>query len=179
MKRTLFLIPILLFILNGCEKLSKLTQITVPYSSQITVPASTNLITVPYPFSTPPITTNTETTMKNNGFTMSLIQKVSLKKIDIVLNSPSDGNLDYLNEIKIYIEADGLQKTLIAQKNVPSSPSGLTNLSLDCVDTDLKDFFKKDSFKITTEITTDKIIVKDQKIDINCNFMIDVNVLGL
>lgn len=164
---------------NGCKKASELTQIRMPCTAQITVPDQVPIIGTPYPFSTPPIPTKTETVLKNEGYNLNLVEKISLEKLDLVLNSPSGGNLDFLNTIKIYIEADGLPKVLMAQKVVPGSPTNITSVSLDCEDVDLKEYFKKSEVKITSEVTIDKTVFGEHVIDINSVFLIDVNILGL
>lgn len=180
MKYKVMILPIVLAVIfSGCKKASDLTKVRMPYSTQITVPDQLPLVNIPYPFSTPPIPTKTETVLKNEGYNLSLVEKIYLDKLDLVLNSPSGGNIDFLKTIKIYIEADGLPKTLIAQKDVPDSPTNITKVSLDCIQTDLLEYFKKSEVIISSEVTTDKTVFGEHKIDINSVFLIDVNVLGL
>ncbi|MHB9055501.1 MAG: hypothetical protein ACYC2P_05025 [Paludibacteraceae bacterium] len=178
-KKSLIAIIALVFIFTGCKKASELTQIRMPYTSQVTIPDQTPVLNIPYPVSTPPITTNTESVIQNSGSNINLVDRIYLEKLDLVLNKPSGGNLDFLDNIKIYIEADGLAKTLIAQKAVPKSPTNVTTISLDCIDVDLLEYFKKSEVKITSEITTDGVVVGEHVIDIKSVFMIDLNILGL
>ncbi|VBB46905.1 conserved hypothetical protein [uncultured Paludibacter sp.] len=166
--------------LTGCKELSKLTIIKLPYSVEIVIPDNLPILASPTPIETPEVQTNTETSLGNQGYNLNMVEKVSLEKFELVIKSPSDGDLNFFKSIKIYIAAEGLPETLVAEKDVPDSDgTRLTTITLNCKDVDLKDYFLKDKITFKTTVTTDAIVSPEYKLDAKSVFAVDLDVLGL
>lgn len=170
----------ILFVFTGCkEAASKLTQIRIPYSTQFTLPANLPIINTPYPVAAPTIPINTEATLKAMGYKMDLVERFEIEKIEMELNSPDDGDLNFFKSIQIFIEAPGLDRVLIAEKTIPDSETKLTKIDLDCKKINLLEYFKKDEITLSASLTTDQVIMREHVIDAKLGFMVDVKVLGL
>ncbi len=175
----LLLSMVLLIGITGCKKISKLTQVRIPYSTQITVPGNLPILQTPMPIATPAIPTNTESTLKNMGYNLDMVERIEIEKFDLELNTPEDGDLNFFNTIQVYIKADGLEEVLLAEKAVPESETKLTKVTLDCENTDLLEYFKKPEFTLRAMVSTDRIVTQEHIIDVKSVFMVDVKFLGL
>ena len=176
---TLLLIATLFAGFTGCKEVSKLTQVRLPYSTQFTIPEIPVIMNSPIPVVSPAIPTNIETTLEGLGFKMDLVERIEIEKFDMELNAPADGDLNFFNTIQIYIEAEGLEKVLLAEKTVEESASKLSKVSLDCKNINLLDYFKNPEITLSATVTTDKLVTREHTIDAKSVFMVDVKVLGL
>lgn len=178
MKNASVLLVILsMIILSSCDKIDELTKFDVDYSTSYTV-SSTTIIDTPISLFTPDITTNSTTTFENNNTRADLIESIKLRKVRLTLTSPNDGDFDFLKEIRVFIDATDLEEEEIAyEENLEDNGSMVLNLILTNVE--LKEFVKKDSFKLRVQTTTDQTITQDHVIDIDCTFRVDAKILGV
>lgn len=177
MKKLQFSILLVTLLLMGCDSLGKLTQFDMPFSASVTVPASSP-ISLPLNIPTPDIETNSESFFSTNKIDPDLIDKVALKKLELSITSPTNGNFNFLESIEVYINAEGYEETKIAWlNNVPKN--GATTLELTVDQTDFKKYILKDKFSLKVRTTTDELITTNHTIDIKTLFLIDVKVLGL
>ncbi len=160
----------------SCNKVDKLTQFNLSYTSQVTVPAN-SVISVPIDILTPDIQTNSESKFNVENTNKDLIEEVRLTKLILDLTSPSNADFSFLKEIKIYISADGLNETEIASRtNIPNNLGN--SLELETTDLNLMEYVKKDEFKLKVETVTDEALTQDHVIDINSEFFVDAKILG-
>jgi len=176
MKKYLFALLIVAPLIVGCNALSKLTMFELPFTQSITIPAMPASNT-PVPLAISGIKTNIDSVLNSLSLSSDLIQKVTLKKMEFTLTSPTDGNLNFIKSVEIYITAEGLDDVKIASSGDVSDNS--KNLVLTAADVDLKDFILKDEFGLKVITTTDKATLVEQKIDISFNFLVDLKILGL
>lgn len=176
---TVVLITTFLIVFLGCKEASKQTQTTIPYSTKFTVPNDLPEINTPYPIVSLTIPTNTETTLQNKGYKLNMVERIELEKINLVLNSPTDGDLGFFRAIQIYAEADGLEKVLLAEKTIENSTKKLTEISLDCKKINLLGFFKQPEIMLTALVTTDQKVTHEYTIDVISVCMADIKVFGL
>lgn len=107
-----------------------------------------------------------------------MIDKIALKSIKLSITTPESGNFDFLKSIEVYLKADGLDPVMIASKT--SIPDGLGKvLELETSGADIKEFIKKDKFKLDVKTVTDKLITQDHELKINAVFFVDAKILGL
>ncbi len=176
MKRTLILI-FTVFALSQCDQLDQLTKFDVNYNTSVTIP-STFGTDVPFNVATPEVTTNSESKFEMNDTRTDLIEEITLKQLTMQITSPDDGNFDFLNDIEVYISADGLGEIKVAWKNdIPDSAGSV--LELETSDADLQEYIKKDSFQLRVKTTTDQLISQDQDIEISSVFHVDAKILGI
>lgn len=160
--------------LAGCKKL---TSFNMDYDTEVTVPSSTG-ISLPFNIFTPDITTNSEATFEVNDTRKDLIQEISVTQLNLALSSPPGGSFSFLKSISIYLSADGLNEIKIAWKDpVPDAPGSA--ITLNVTTSDLKEYIKKDAFKLRVNTVTDELLATDHKINIHSAFHVDAKVLGL
>ena len=163
--------------LFSCKKLEKLTQFNLKYNTEVTI-KSTIGINIPVDLYTPQITTNSESELSANNTHKNLVEAIKLKELTLKIKSPAGSDFDFLNFIEIYIKTDTLEEKKIAWKtDIPED--GLTTLTLDTSDEDLKDYILADSFQMRTKTKTDHLITQDTEIEIDAVFWVDARILGL
>ena len=173
------IIPFLLVVLSltSCDALSNLTKFEMPLSSTLTVTKIAAISTTPVVIATPDIETNSTTFFTDNGISTDLIDKVSLKKMELTVTSPTTGNFNFIKSLDIYISATGLDKTKIA--SLSNVSPGLTMVPLVVESVDLKQFLMKDKVKMEFSISTDEAMTSDYTIEVKPTFLIDMKLLGL
>lgn len=176
MKQVLFaLAAIAVFGLSSCD-FDEFTQFDMEFNSSITVPASSG-INLPFDLFTPEITTNSESTFGSNNTSADLIESIKLTAMNLDITAPGDRDFDFLNSIKIYIDADGLSELMIA--SLTDIPADVDNIELEVNDNDLKDYLTKDKFKLRVETVTDEFLNNDVNIDVKSTYRVDASILGL
>jgi hypothetical protein len=147
------------------------------YNTSVVIPSSTG-INLPINLFTPDIESNAESTFSVNNTRKDLIQEIRLTKLDLKISSPPSASFDFLKSITIFISAEGLPEIEIAAKdNIPDNVGAF--LSLDTKDVDLKEYIKKDQFKLRLNTTTDQVITSDYHIDVQLSFFVDAKILGI
>lgn len=168
---SLLLITFTLFIIScGDDNDPTTIEFGLDYTSSITVPAN-SVISLPFDLLSPSITTNAESTFGSNNTNKDLIKEVSLSSLVGRITSPSNQRFDFVDDIKLYISADGLSEIEIASVvNVPDNIG--TTLEFTTTGNNLKDYLVKDQFKIRAEITTDKNITEEVNIELDSKFSV-------
>ncbi len=178
MKKYILLLVIILFAAFSCKKLDKKTQFDIENTTQSTIPSAVG-INLPFNLPTPTITTNIEQEMEANNSRKDLIEYANLKELKLSINSPTTANFDFLNDMEIYIKADGLSKQKIAEiHNIPENHLKELNLTV-VPDLDLQKYIKKDKYYLDITVKTDKINLQDVTIDIYSKVFIDAKILGV
>ena len=160
---------------SNCE-LDKYTQFDMEFSSSVTVPKTSGL-TLPFDLFTPEMTTNSSATFGTNNTNKELIEEIILKSMVLDITQPGDRDFDFLEEIHIFISADGLAELEIASKT--TIPADVDRLELDVNANDLKEYIKKDKFQLRVKTITDETLSDDVNIDVESVFAVDAEVLGV
>ena len=176
MKKLFLIITAVSFFAVSCELVDKLTQFDMDYDSSFTVnsgiPAN-----IPFDIVTPVIQTNSESTFEEEKTAKNLIEEISLKELRLVITTPADANLDFLNKIELYIKADGMDEVMIAWAD--NIPAGTTDLNMEVESVNLKGFLLADEYQLRIKTTTDEPITKDIDIDIKSVFHVNASILGI
>ncbi len=106
-----------------------------------------------------------------------MVEEISLKTLTLTLTDPSESNFSFLNEIHIYISAEGLDETEIAWKTNITDDTGVV-LSLETTGVNLKDYILKDNFSLRVNTKTNKLLSADHYIDLDAAFFVDAKILG-
>ncbi len=175
-KKTFAFMALILSIIS-CDKLDDLTKFDIDFNQEYTIPAS-SIIGTPFEFITPEITTNSQQEFENNNTNADLVESAKLKDVILTIESPTTGDFNFLNEIRIFITADGLDEVLVASKS-NIQEDGSRTLELDVEDVELREYILKDSYTLRTESLTDQTIEEDHILNIYTNFRIDAKILGL
>lgn len=175
--KNILLFCIALFGFTACEEVNKLTQFEIEYNESVTIPAST-IINTPFNIATPDVNSDSEQNFQINNTNKELIEEIYLKELDLTITTPSGEDFSFLEEVTIYINADGLPEQEIASKKpVPNSTGA--QLILDVTQADLQSYIKKDEFSLRLSTVMDETISSDHTIKIHSVFFIDAKILGL
>ncbi len=177
MKKVVLLLAVILTSKWSCKEVNKLTQFNMNYSDEITIPATLG-IDLPINVWTPDIPTNSSSTFESNNTHKDLIQHINLTKMNLTITSPAESTWDFLKKIEIYISADGLDDKKIAwMDNIPQT--GLKSIDLTVSSDDLKEYIKKDKYKLQTKTVTRQLVSHDTKVEIKSTFFVDAKILGI
>jgi|GEM_PF-2655242 len=132
---------------------------------------------IPFTARTPEISSNSSSTFSANNTRKDKVEEVNLQSMRLEIKTPADADFDFLNEITISINADGLSEKVIATKtNIPEER--LTSLEMDVEGSvNLKDYVTSDQFTFKTTTKTDKTISNDITVTIKSVFFVDAKVL--
>lgn len=179
MKKLLFPILLVVFGLSSCDSLSKLTQFEKSFSTTVNIPAAATILPFPISAGSPEIKTDISQYLSDNKIDTALIEKVSLKKLEMIITAPiaDSCNFNFLSEVEVSIyTADSTLVTKIASlRNVPANKT----IELNVEPADLKKIILKEAFKLGFKITCKQAIKSDYTVDVKPTFLLDVNVLGL
>lgn len=149
----------------------------VEFTTSFTIPSS-SIINLPFDIATPETTTNSESTFENNDTRSDLVESVRLRELRLDLIAPSDGDFNFLNEIEIFITADGLPEVLIAS-DLDIEPNDSRSLDLDIEDVELREYIVQDTYTLRTRTITDETINEDHQIEVFTRFRVDAEILGI
>jgi len=177
MKRLLFILGSIILTYGSCKEIDKLTHFNMDFNSNITI-ESTLYIDKPIDIWTLDITTDSEITFENNNTHTDLIDKIVLTTLNMDITSADNQTFDFFKTIEIYIDADELEEKKIAWLlDIPQT--GLKTIILESTEDDLKDYIKKDEYKLRTHTVTRQLISKSTDIEIKSNFFVDAKILGI
>src|SRR5665647_1099484 len=89
MKRLIFPLLLVAFGLNSCNTLSKLTQFEKSVQDTVTIPVAATILTLPISVGSPEIKTDMSKFLSDNKIDTALIQKISLKKLEMTITVPA------------------------------------------------------------------------------------------
>lgn len=164
--------------LSGCKKIKdNYTTFEVPYSAGYAVPADDS-IGVERIYTSYDFPTSIDDALLQNKTSKSLIESGKLKSLEMdIVRYDSTITLMYgaLEEIRVYLDADGLGETFAAYKTI--DPSAGSRVVFDIVDVDLKEYLKRDTFRIRIKMTLRSAIPKDTPMLFKSKFTIRAKTL--
>jgi len=164
--------------LSSCNSLSKLTQFEKSISTTVVIPVDATLVPIPISVASPEIKTDMAKFLSDNKIDTALIEKVSLKKLEMTITAPvaDTCNFNFLGTIEVSIYAPDNSLIKIASlSNVPANKT----IELNVESADLKKIILKDPIKLGFKITCKQAIKSDYTVEVKPTFLLDVNVLGL
>lgn len=134
-------------------------------------------VNLPITLNSPDVTTNSEQEFAINDTRKDLIESIKAKDVKLSITAPAGKTFSFLKDVRIYILADGLPETEVAEKlNIDNSVGG--ELPLTVFDVELKDYIKADKFKLKVVSTTDEVLTGNVQVHIYTNFFVDAKILG-
>jgi len=124
------------------------------------------------------MTTESESTFESNDTRKDLIESIKLKTIKLTIDTPQDGDFNFLKEIHVYINAEDLEEVEIANAFDLEDTNSKT-ITLEVTDQELKEFIKKDTFSLRVKTVTDETISETHDITIDTKFRVDAEILGV
>lgn len=177
MKKYSIILITFTFFIQSCKVIDKLTQFTMDFDQTTTIDATIPIPIGHYNIPTPKITTNSESTFESNNTNKDLVEQAILEVMTLKITSPSDGDFNFLESIKVYLSAEGLDEILIASKT--AVPEGVNEIDLDSEGQNLEEYVKKEEMNIRIETETDEILTRSYDLDIHSEFFIDAKILGV
>jgi hypothetical protein len=178
MKKVLVGLSFVLLTLVGCNALKKLTQFTIPYSTDFSVPptpaAASNYA---FNITTGEVNTDLNNQLKKNNTNESLLESVKMDEFKLTITSPAGRNFNILSSIKIFMQAQGLQEIEVAYKNNIDSNIG-SELKLDMTGAELKNHLLKDIINFRIEGVTADSIAENIEIKADFKVFVDARILG-
>ena len=160
---------------TGCKKIDELLTFQLGYTSKVSI-GPTTAINLPFDLLTPAITTNSQTEFSSRNTNKDLIDKITLKQLNLTITSPTDQRFDFLASVEVFIQADGLGELKIADNtNIPDNIGN--TLTLTVAANDIAAYIKKDKFTMRVKTVTDKSISRQVNIDIFSEFEIKAKLL--
>jgi hypothetical protein len=90
--------------------------------------------------------TNSKQYVSESGSAVDLVKEVKLKQLSASIIQPADKNFDFLDTLRVYASAPGLEEKLVAYKY--GVPKGLQKLDLDLEPVNMKEYFLKDTMYV-------------------------------
>lgn len=176
MRKNLLLLACLLTgMLSACEKLKDITTFNLDAKTEFTIPGQQTGIGDILSLPRMEVQTSSEQTFKNNNTKADLVEEAILKRLSLTITAPAQANFDFLNDIQIYISAEGEEEVLLAYgENLPET--GSRQLELTTTGADLSPYIKKDSYSLRTEATTDKVVDEDVDVRVDMTFAVTAKV---
>jgi hypothetical protein len=160
------------------EEANKLTEFDINYSTNLTIPSASITVavspTTSVEFTTPNIPTQNSTKFSAEGTSKSLIDEIKMTKFDLSV-SGTGANLDFLKSITIYIKAANVGEQIIASKTL--IPTGITALSLDLQDVNIKNYIFEDNIQFRVlaifdaTASTDQILKMDETVHVKATLI--------
>ena len=145
------------------------------YQQDFTIQSSTG-INLPFNLVAPEMETNSERRFASEDTRKDLIEEIKLTSLRVQLNTPENGDLKFLNEVELFINAEGLDEALIAFKyNIPSSVG--KTLQLDVTEADFKEYIKKEEFTLRLRAKTDEVLSRNHELTTFATFFVDAKLI--
>ncbi|MFC4634290.1 hypothetical protein ACFO3O_10250 [Dokdonia ponticola] len=163
--------------LNSCDVVDELTKFDLTYDTNIIIESST-VLDLPINIISPEVETNSEQEFDNNNTRVDLVESIKLRRLKMEIITPDEGDFNFLNEIRIFIRADGFEEILIASAiTIPENNS--KTLELDIENIELLDYVRQENYTLRTETITDEVISENHQINIETVFRVDAKILGI
>lgn len=176
LRTPLLLLLLMLTSLAGCDKVEDLIRFNFTDTAEIIIPVQNilptgNMIKI----STPAVQTSSQQAFEQNNTNVKYVKEAKLSALKLNIKAPENQTFSFLNEIKIFISAEGQQEVLIASKtNIPNTVGKEIDLVVTGVD--LKPYIKGSSYNIRTEATVDEAPTQEIKIDALMTFNVTADV---
>lgn len=170
MMSRILMLGLILTVLFGCQK-DKLVKFNLSYETTFTIPNGTG-ISVPVSIVAPVILSNSEVEFSANDTGKDNIESISLTSLNLEITSPAAQEFDFLEDIELYISANGVSEVLFAYVYNMQNIVGNT-ISLTVSQSDFQEFIKQDSFTIRASTVSDEFNLTDVEIKISSTFLVD------
>ncbi|MFK7949421.1 MAG: hypothetical protein AB8G11_17650 [Saprospiraceae bacterium] len=174
---SILFLGLMTFGIGSCDLVDEATKVEFDMSfiSSVEIPASSGL-NLPFNLFTPDIETDSEATFGVNNTKKELVEKVNLTSMNLTITSPNDQRFDFLDEITVYIKADGLDEIQIAYaENIPENIGN--ELELTVTGNNLKDYIIEDEFTLRVNTVANQTISEDIDIKVASEFNVIADVL--
>jgi hypothetical protein len=140
----------------GCKKKKTNVEFDVQYTTDIIVPTY-SVAQETYSFVTNDILTNMSSQLSNNNTTADLVGEVKCTKFDVSVKTPTTGSVDFIKQMRFYINATNLPEQQVAYKYNDTNDTimpGAKTTSFKLNDPNLKNRYMLPSFYYKIKLMT-------------------------
>lgn len=167
MRTGIYLLCITLFLFS-CAKEKENSTFSYDFESEFTFPATStvNIATSRYSGN---LNTNSEDKFADNDTRAELVQYINADDISLGLVSPSSESFDFAKNIKVFIDAEGVDEKLIASFNdIPEEASRA--LDLNVVASDFQEYLKAEQIVFRINIENRRTVPQDITLRLDASF---------
>ncbi len=147
------------------EKVEELTTIRPVFSSTFSIPGAVPVGT-PYVFTTPDVA-------NPSSGQATLVRKATLEKATLSIENPAGQTFSFIKSLRFFLQVDGLPDVEVANQSTIDNNIGDT-LNLNVTNAELRNYLKKDKYRLRTEIVTDEVVTKPVKIKADLVFKVEI-----
>lgn len=111
--------------------------------------------------------------LQNQGVEPGDVEEVVLTQFDLEATAPEGADLSFLQELKLFVEAPGLDRLELASRS--DFPEGQAYVELDLSGADISEYVVSESMTLTTDITANR---PEEDIDVTAYWALRVGVTG-
>lgn len=164
---------IILIVIAGsffsCNKVEDLLSFNINTSVNIAIPATT-AITAPIALPLPAVSNSSSADLESNT-NADRVRNVRLNGMVLVIESPDNETFSFLDEIEVFIEADGLPEILLASRTEIPDNIG-AELELNTTGENLDDYIRSDEYRLRTDVVVDESI--PERVDVRADLVLRV-----
>ncbi|MCJ8289854.1 MAG: hypothetical protein HRT58_09340 [Crocinitomicaceae bacterium] len=171
--RSLMLV-LTLTVLFACKKVEDI-KFNIAYETTFIIQNGIGIST-PVSILMSDLATNSESEFDTNNTRKENVEEIGLVTLNMEILSPSGDEFDFLEDIELFISADGVNETLLAYVYNMNNSVG-TTVALTCAPSDFKEFIEQDKFTLRARIVSDEFISSDVEIKITSTFLVDAELI--
>ena len=175
MKKLILIVFLTGFLFNSCKVLDDVTTFNIDINTNFNIDANT-VANTSYIIGLEIPTGDITTALENNNTHADLVDEINITSCIMTITSPNGGTFEFLEQITVFVNADGLTEKRIAWSDTLNSNNNIT-LILDA-ETNLKDYLTSDSFSIHVEGLNNQDLTEDYHIDLDMSFLVNAQLLG-
>jgi len=161
--------------LVACEKIDKNTQFSINTEASFEVPANMTTQT-PIELTAIPLVIDSQI-FEDYKTSTDLIDKATIKNIELQIANPQNADFDFLTDIELYIEADNLPKIRIAWRNNMQNDQ-LQSFNPEYLPDNLSEYIKNNHLKMSLVLLTDEVLQQPVQFKVKTGFYIDAELIG-
>ena len=178
MKISSSILFIFVFTFYGCKLIDELTHFDIEYNYTFILPAFGGINLDNLNIESPDLENNTESTFEINNTRKDLVERATLKKFNVTILEPTDGNFTFLTKIEIFVKTVALEEKLIAWKdNIPNDIGNY--LELKTTNIDLKKYLTSDVIRVRLKTTSSSPLTEDLLLDLKSTVEVDAKIFGI
>lgn len=177
MKKIFITILAITLLYGSCKEVEQLTHFKMDLTNNISI-LSIPIANIPIDIITPKSPANLQSLSGENNTSIDLIDEIVLTYINLIIKSPNNQTFDFLKDIEININAEGLDEKKIAwYYDIPQT--GLKTIDLETTEDGLQEYLKQEFYTLRIHILPQQTITDTTEIEINSSFFVDARLLGI
>ncbi len=175
MKKLILIVFLTGFLFNSCDVIDDVTVFNIDLNSNFNIDANT-VANTSYIIGLEIPTGDITTVLENNNTHADLVDEINITNCIMNITSPNGGTFEFLEQITVFVNADGLAEKRIAWSDNLNSNNNIT-LILDA-ETNLKDYLTSNNLSIRIEGVNNQDLTENYHVDLDMSFVVNAQLLG-